>query len=87
MFAKVKLSLGVVLSALSFIASTVAAPSASAATLEEVQARVQLLEEEATTAAEGAQEAKVKLASLTKTLAGIQAQEQVQEKWCWHMYK
>jgi len=78
MFAKVKLSFGVVLSALSLLASTVVAPSASAATLEEVQARVQLLEEEATTAAEGAQEAKVKLASLTKTLAGIQAQEQVQ---------
>jgi hypothetical protein len=54
-------------------------PSASAAqSLAEVQARVRQLEEEATTAAEGAQEAKVTLASLTRTLVGIQAKAAVQ---------
>ena len=57
------------------------APSAQAAqSLAEVQARVRQLEEEATTAAEGAQEAKVKLASLTRTLAGIQAKKEVQSQ-------
>ena len=57
------------------------APNAQAAqTLEQVQARVRQLEEEATTAAEGAQEAKVKLASLNRTLAGIQAKEAVQSQ-------
>jgi hypothetical protein len=57
------------------------APSAKAAqTLAEVQARVRQLEEEATTAAEGAQEAKVKLASLNRTLAGIQAKKEVQSQ-------
>ena len=55
------------------------APSADAAqTLAQVQARVRQLEEEATTAAEGAQEAKVKLASLNRQLQGIQAKEAVQ---------
>ncbi len=54
-------------------------PSASAAqSLSQVQARVRQLEEEATTAAEGAQEAKVALASLTRTLVGIQAKAAVQ---------
>jgi cell wall-associated NlpC family hydrolase len=57
------------------------ASSAKAAqTLAEVQARVRQLEEEATTAAEGAQEAKVKLASLNRTLAGIQAKKEVQSQ-------
>jgi cell wall-associated NlpC family hydrolase len=57
------------------------APSAEAAqTLAQVQARVRQLEEEATTAAEGAQEAKVKLASLNRTLAGIQAKKEVQSQ-------
>lgn len=56
-------------------------PSARAAqTLAQVQAQVNRLEEEATTAAEGAQEAKVKLASLTRSLAGIQAEAAVQGK-------
>lgn len=56
-------------------------PLASAAqTLAQVQAQVNRLEEEATTAAEGAQEAKVKLAALTRSLAGIQAQAAVQGK-------
>ena len=61
------------------ISALVFAPSADAAqSLAQVQAKVRQLEEEATTAAEGAQEAKVKLASLTRTLNGIQAQEKVQ---------
>jgi cell wall-associated NlpC family hydrolase len=61
--------------------STFQAPTASAAqSLAQVQAQVNRLEEEATTAAEGAQEAKVKLATLTRSLAGIQAQAAVQGK-------
>lgn len=61
--------------------SSLTSPMASAAqTLAQVQAQVNRLEEEATTAAEGAQEAKVKLASLTRSLAGIQAQAAVQGK-------
>jgi cell wall-associated NlpC family hydrolase len=50
----------------------------AAQTLAQVQAKVRQLEEEATTAAEGAQEAKVKLASLTKTLNGIKAKAEIQ---------
>ncbi|CAN2204741.1 Spr Cell wall-associated hydrolases (invasion-associated proteins) [Candidatus Nanopelagicaceae bacterium] len=75
------------LSAAAFVASTIilisslTSPVATAAqTLAQVQAQVNRLEEEATTAAEGAQEAKVKLASLTRSLAGIQAQAAVQGK-------
>ncbi|MSY29960.1 MAG: peptidoglycan endopeptidase [Actinobacteria bacterium] len=75
------------LSAAAFMASTIilisslTSPVATAAqTLAQVQAQVNRLEEEATTAAEGAQEAKVKLASLTRSLAGIQAQAAVQGK-------
>jgi cell wall-associated NlpC family hydrolase len=57
------------------------APSAQAAqTLEQVQARVSQLQEEAAAAAEGAQEAKVKLASLNRTLVGIQAKAAVQSQ-------
>jgi cell wall-associated NlpC family hydrolase len=48
--------------------------------LAQVQAQVIQLEEEATSAAEGAQEAKVKLASLTRSLAGIQAKAAIQGK-------
>ncbi|MEJ6618585.1 MAG: NlpC/P60 family protein [Candidatus Planktophila sp.] len=55
-----------------------ALPADAAQTLAEVQARVRQLEEEATTAAEGAQSAKVNLASLNLTLAGIQAKAEVQ---------
>jgi cell wall-associated NlpC family hydrolase len=54
------------------------APAMAAQSLAEVQARVRQLEEEATTAAEGAQEAKVTLANLTRTLAGIEAQAAIQ---------
>jgi cell wall-associated NlpC family hydrolase len=78
MFARNGLLAKIAISIFALCAPLFVTPSAQAASLSEVQARVQQLEEEATTAAEGAQEAKVKLASLTRTLAGIQAQEQVQ---------
>lgn len=56
-------------------------PQAQAAqTLAQVQAQVIRLEEDATEASEGAQEAKVRLAALTRSLAGIQAQAAVQAK-------
>ncbi len=58
----------------------IAPPSQAAQTLEQVQAQVIRLEEEATAAAEGAQEAKVRLASLTRSLAGIQAKAAIQGK-------
>ena len=75
------LSAATVLSAGVILLSTLISPVATAAqTLAQVQAQVNRLEEEATTAAEGAQEAKVKLASLTRSLAGIQAQAAVQGK-------
>lgn len=51
---------------------------AHGANLADVQAKVLRLEEEATSAAEGAQEAKVKLASLTRQLNGIKAAAAVQ---------
>ncbi len=60
------------------ICAGLATPAQAAQSLAEVQAKVQLLEEEATTAAEGAQEAKVKLAALTRTLNGIKAKAAVQ---------
>jgi cell wall-associated NlpC family hydrolase len=61
------------------IATHLSAPAAKAApTLAEVQAKVRILEEDATAAAEGAQEAKVKLESLTKTLTGIKQKAAVQ---------
>ena len=64
-----------------FLISFLSPPLANAAqTLAQVQAQINRLEEEATTAAEGAQEAKVKLASLTRSLAGIQAQAAIQGK-------
>jgi cell wall-associated NlpC family hydrolase len=66
---------------ISLIAPLLTVPSADAAqTLAQVQARVRLLEEEATTAAEGAQEAKVKLAALNGQLQGIQAKAAVQSQ-------
>lgn len=76
-----RLSAPTVLALSVILISTLALPVATAAqTLAQVQAQVNRLEEEATTAAEGAQEAKVKLASLTRNLAGIQAQAAVQGK-------
>ena len=68
-------------SAFAIFLSIFLAPAAPAAqTLAQVQTRVTILEEEATSAAEGAQEAKVKLAALTRSLAGIQAQAAIQGK-------
>ena len=68
-------------SSLAILLSIVQAPTSQAAqTLAQVQAQVIRYEEEATSAAEGAQEAKVKLDSLTRSLAGIQAQAQIQAK-------
>ncbi|MEY3848810.1 MAG: hypothetical protein RL602_636 [Actinomycetota bacterium] len=67
------------LTAIAVAAGVLLPVSASAAqTLAQVQAKVRQLEEEATAAAEGAQEAKVKLATLTKTLNGIKAKAQLQ---------
>ncbi len=61
------------------ISSLLLAPGAQGApTLAEVQSKVRQLEEDATAAAEGAQEAKVKLASLTRTLTGIKQKAAVQ---------
>jgi cell wall-associated NlpC family hydrolase len=61
--------------------SLLLAPQASAApSLSQIQAQVIALEEEATAAAEGAQEAKVKLAALQRSLQGIQAQAAIQGK-------
>jgi cell wall-associated NlpC family hydrolase len=63
------------------VLSIFASPHSNAApTLAQVQSQVIRLEEEATSAAEGAQEAKVKLNSLTRSLAGIQAQAAIQAK-------
>ena len=59
-------------SAALIMASALIAPVAQAApTLAQIQAQVRQLEEDATAAAEGAQAAKVQLATLTKTLTGI----------------
>ena len=56
-------------------------PQAQAAqTLAQIQAQVNDLQDQATAAAEGAQEAKVKLASLQRSLNGIQAQAAIQGK-------
>jgi cell wall-associated NlpC family hydrolase len=66
--------------ALIIMAACLPSVAYAAPTLAEIQAKVRTLEEEATAAAEGAQEAKVKLASLQKQLAGIQAAQAVQGK-------
>ncbi len=67
------------LTAVAVAAGVLAPVSATAApSLAQVQAQVRQLEEDATAAAEGAQEAKVKLAALTKTLNGIKAKAQIQ---------
>ena len=61
------------------VAGLIAPVTANAApSLAQVKAKVRQLEEDATAAAEGAQEAKVKLAGLTKTLNGIKAKAEVQ---------
>jgi hypothetical protein len=68
-----------ILTAVAVVAGVLAPVAASGAqTLAQVQAKVRQLEEDATAAAEGAQEAKVKLAALTKTLNGIKAKAELQ---------
>jgi cell wall-associated NlpC family hydrolase len=68
-----------ILTALAVMAGVLAPVSATGAqTLAQVQAKIRQLEEDATAAAEGAQEAKVKLATLTKTLNGIKAKAEIQ---------
>jgi len=68
-----------IVAVMALVAGLLAPLSANAAqTLAQVQAKVRQLEEEATAAAEGAQEAKVKLSSLTKTLIGIKAKAEIQ---------
>jgi len=68
-----------ILTALAVMAGLLAPVNASGAqTLAQVQAKIRQLEEDATAAAEGAQEAKVKLSALTKTLNGIKAKAQIQ---------
>jgi cell wall-associated NlpC family hydrolase len=65
--------------ALVMVAGLLAPVTANAApNLAQVKVKVRQLEEDATAAAEGAQEAKVKLAGLTKTLNGIKAKAEVQ---------
>jgi cell wall-associated NlpC family hydrolase len=65
--------------ALVMVGGLIAPVTANAApNLAQVKAKVRQLEEDATAAAEGAQEAKVKLAGLTKTLNGIKAKAEVQ---------
>jgi cell wall-associated NlpC family hydrolase len=68
-----------IVTALAVMAGVLAPVNASGAqTLAQVQAKIRQLEEDATAAAEGAQEAKVKLAALTKTLNGIKAKAEIQ---------
>jgi FtsZ-binding cell division protein ZapB len=61
------------------MASALIPPVAQAApTLAQIQAQVRQLEEDAASAAEGAQAAKVQLATLTKTLNGIKQEAAAQ---------
>ncbi len=53
-------------------------PADAATSLAQIQAKVSALQDEATSAAEGVQEAKVRLATLTRTLNGIKAKAAVQ---------
>ncbi len=65
----------------SALAISLTGPAAVAApSLAQIQAQVNDLRDEATAAAEGAQEAKVKLAALQRSLNGIQAQAAIQGK-------
>ena len=78
---RTRMGAGAFLSSLIFLLSLITAPTATAGpSLAQVQAQVNQLEDDATAAAEGAQEAKVKLAALTRSLAGIQAQAALQGK-------
>ena len=62
------------------LATTLSEPAEAAPTLAQIQAQVNDLQDQATAAAEGAQEAKVKLATLQRSLSGIQAQAAIQGK-------
>lgn len=62
-------------------------PAQAAQSLRQIQARVVQLQEEAATAAEGAQAAKVQLASLTRTLTGIRQEADVQGQTVAHLRK
>ncbi len=76
-----RIRLGAVTLSMTVFISLAGQPVSQAAqTLAQVQAQVIRLEEEATSAAEGAQEAKVKLAALTRSLEGIQAKAAIQGK-------
>lgn len=57
------------------MAFSLASPSHARQTIEEVRAQVIMLQEDAAEAAEGAQAAKVQLASLRKQLSSVQAEE------------
>lgn len=62
------------------LAISLANPAEAAPSLAQIQAQVNDLQDQATAAAEGAQEAKVKLATLQRSLSGIQAQAAIQGK-------
>jgi cell wall-associated NlpC family hydrolase len=62
------------------LAITLAGPAEAAPSLAQIQAQVNDLRDDATAAAEGAQEAKVKLTTLQRSLSGIQAQAAIQGK-------
>lgn len=69
-----------VISVVCALAWLVPAQAQAAPTLAQIQAQVNDLQDQATAAAEGAQEAKVKLAALQRSLTGIQAQAAIQGK-------
>lgn len=69
---------GACLAAVLMVGLLVAPAAHAAPSLAEVQGKVDQLEEDATSAAEGAQEAKVKLATLTKTLNAIKSKAEIQ---------
>ncbi len=69
---------GACLAGVLMVGLVVVPPANAAPTLAEVQGKVRQLEEDATSAAEGAQEAKVKLATLTKTLNAIKSKAENQ---------
>lgn len=71
--------MAIVLALMTSIGLLAPIPHADAAqTLAQVQAKVRQLQEDATAAAEGAQEAKVQLAALTRTLNGVKQKAAVQ---------
>lgn len=73
-------SVGLAMAAAMGFSLLLGSPAHAAPSLSQIQAQVISLEEEATAAAEGAQEAKVKLAALQRSLQGIQAEAAIQGK-------